>query len=281
MPPDFPAGVIHHPTVFNLGSLELTGFGLAMLMAFAIAQYVCQRELAHRGHVKEAEAMPDVTLAALIGTLIGGKLYYVLLTGETLFSRGGFVFWGGFMGGVLLCFLTIRWRKLVFARFADVAGIAIAAGYAVGRSGCWAIGDDYGKPWNGPLAVSFPEGTPPSTVSVMSSQFNVQFPAGTAPDQVVAVHPTQLYETAMGFVMFLILWRFKGHTHKEGWLFGMYCILAGIERFIVEFFRAKDDRLIAGLSTAQLVAIAVASVGVALMTVRRQSRDLRLESSSR
>ena len=281
MPPDFPAGVIHHPTVFNLGSLELTGFGLAMLMAFAIAQYVCQRELAHRGHVKEAEAMPDVTLAALIGTLIGGKLYYVLLTGETLFSRGGFVFWGGFMGGVLLCFLTIRWRKLVFARFADVAGIAIAAGYAVGRSGCWAIGDDYGKPWNGPLAVSFPEGTPPSTVSVMSSQFNVQFPAGTAPDQVVAVHPTQLYETAMGFVMFLILWRFKGHTHKEGWLFGMYCILAGIERFIVEFFRAKDDRLIAGLSTAQLVAIAVASVGVALMTVRRQSRDWRLESSSR
>lgn len=278
MPPDFPAGVIHHPTVFNLGPLELTGFGLAMLMAFAIAQYVCQRELAHRGHVKEAEAMPDVTLAALIGTLIGGKLYYVLLTGETLFSRGGFVFWGGFMGAVLLCFLVIRWRKLVFARFADVAGIAIAAGYAVGRSGCWAIGDDYGKPWSGPLSVSFPEGTPPSTVSVMSSQFGVSFPDGAAPDQVVAVHPTQLYETAMGFAMFLILWRFKGHTHREGWLFGMYCVLAGIERFIVEFFRAKDDRLIAGLSTAQFVAIAVASIGVTLMTVRRQKGVLSHQS---
>ena len=51
----------------------------------------------------------------------------------------------------------------------------------------------------------------------------------------------------------------------------MYCIVAGIERFIVEFFRAKDDRLIAGLSTAQLIGVAIFAIGVALMTARRQS----------
>jgi len=267
-----PDGIIHHPTAFHLGPLELTGFGLAVLMAFVVAQMVCQRELWRRGHDREADAMPDVTLAALLGTLIGAKTYYVILTGDpgTFFSRGGFVFWGGFIGSVLLCFLTIRYKKLVFARFADVAGIAIAAGYAVGRTGCWAVGDDYGKPWSGALSVQFPEGAPPSTASVMTNQFGATFPAGTAPDQVIAVHPTQLYETVMGFVMFLVLWRFRAHKHREGWLFGMYCILAGIERFIVEFFRAKDDRLIAGwMSTAQVIAVLVCLVGIAVMFVRR------------
>ena len=267
-----PDGIIHHPTVFHLGPVELTGFGLAVLLAFLVAQYVCQRELFRRGYDRESAAMPDVTLAALIGTLLGAKLYYVALTGDprAFFSRGGFVYWGGFLGAVALCWLVISRKKLLFSRFADVAGIAIAAGYAVGRSGCWAVGDDYGKPWSGMFAVQFPQGAPPSTAAIMSNQFGATFPAGTPPDQVIAVHPTQLYETAMGFMMFLILWRFRAHKHREGWLFGMYCILAGIERFIVEFFRAKDDRLVAGgLSTAQVVALAICAVGAIVMFARR------------
>lgn len=267
-----PDGIIHHPTVFQLGPLELTGFGLAVLAAFVISQIICQRELWRRGHDLEADAMPDIVLAALIGTLIGAKGYYVILTGDprAVFSRGGFVFWGGFIGAVLLCWLTIRHKKLSFPRIADVAGIAIAAGYAVGRTGCWAVGDDYGRPWSGPFAVQFPEGAPPSTALVMSQQFGAQLPAGTPPDAVIAVHPTQLYETVMGFVMFAILWRLRGHRRMEGWLFGVYCVLAGVERFIVEFFRAKDDRLFAGLSTAQMIAMAIFAIGMGTMAARRR-----------
>ena len=82
---------------------------------------------------------------------------------SALWGRAGFVFWGGFIGSVIGCWIVIKRKKLSFPRFADVGGIAIAAGYAVGRTGCWAVGDDYGKPWNGPLAVMFPEGAPPST----------------------------------------------------------------------------------------------------------------------
>lgn len=264
--------IIHHPTVFKLGPLELTGFGLAVLAAFAISQIICQRELWRRGHDKEADAIPDIVMAALLGTLIGAKTYYVVLTGDpaAFFSRGGFVFWGGFMGSVALCWATIRYKQLNFLRIADVAGIAIAAGYAVGRTGCWAVGDDYGRPFSGFGATQFPEGAPPSTVAVMSSQFGVDFPAGTNPADLVAVHPTQLYETAMGFVMFWILWRFRAHTHREGWLFGMYCVVAGIERFIVEFFRAKDDTLTLGLTTAQIIALAIGTIGVTLLATRRR-----------
>ncbi len=263
-------GINHLPTVFSIGPLELTGFGLAVLAAFMVAQLTCQRELTRRGQLQEADAIPDIVMAALIGTIIGAKTYYVILTVDpgAFFSRGGFVFWGGFMGSVLLCWLVIRYKKLVFLRIADVAGIAIAAGYAVGRTGCWAVGDDYGRPWSGPFSVRFPEGAPPSTAANMEQLFGVTLPPGTQPTDVIAVHPTQLYETAMGFVMFLILWRFRGHTHKEGWLFGMYCILAGVERFIVEFFRAKDDRFVAGLTMAQVIALAIAAIGVAVMAAR-------------
>lgn len=263
--------IVHHPTAFRLGPLEVTGFGLAVLLAFVISQIICQRELWRRGHDAEAEAIPDLILAALIGTLIGAKTYYVILTGDVgaFLSRGGFVFWGGFIGSVILCWATIRYKKLPFLRIADVAGIAIAAGYAVGRTGCWAVGDDYGRPWDGLFATQFPEGAPPSTVAVMSEQFGVKFPLDMAPTDVVAVHPTQLYETAMGFVMFLILWRFRAHTQRAGWLFGMYCVLAGVERFIVEFFRAKDDRFVAGLTVAQVIGVTIFLIGVGLMVARR------------
>jgi phosphatidylglycerol:prolipoprotein diacylglycerol transferase len=183
------------------------------------------------------------------------------------------VFWGGFIGSVVLCAATIRYKKLSFPRYADVAGIAIAAGYAVGRTGCWAVGDDYGKPYNGFLAVAFPDGAPPSTVGEMAAAFHVPAAAGADPRAVLSVYPTQLYEVVMGFLMFAVLWRVRDHKHAEGWLFGVYCVLAGIERFIIEFFRAKDDRFdwAFGLSMAQVIAIGIALVGVIIMAARSRT----------
>jgi len=79
----------------------------------------------------------------------------------------------------------------------------------------------------------------------------------------------------MGFVMFLVLWRVRDHKHAEGWLFGVYCVLAGIERFIIEFFRAKDDRFswAFGLSMAQVIAIGIALVGVVIMAARSRTGE--------
>jgi phosphatidylglycerol---prolipoprotein diacylglyceryl transferase len=279
-----PHPIVAHTFSFNLGPLTITGFGIAVLSAFFIAQYVCERELTRRGQLAEAHAMGDVTFAALVGTLLGAKLYYVIVITHRisdLFSRGGFVFWGGFMGSVIMCWLVIKWRKLSFLRFADVAGIAIAAGYAVGRTGCWAVGDDYGKYWTGPLAVAFPEGAPPTTVARLMQDFGQKFDTMMDPNAVVSVIPTQLLEVTLGFVMFLVAWRFRNHRHAAGWLFGLYCVMAGIERFIVEFMRAKDDRfgLPFGLSTAQGVAFGVLVVGIAIMAMRRNRETQQLLSS--
>jgi phosphatidylglycerol:prolipoprotein diacylglycerol transferase len=256
---------------YGIGGLELTGFGLAVVAAFVLAQIICVRELERRGHPAEAGVIPDAVMAAVLGTIVGAKTYYVILTGDpgAFLSRGGFVYWGGFIGAVIACWIVIRAKKGNFLRIADVAGIAIAGGYAVGRTGCWAVGDDYGRPWNGPLAVIFPDGHPPTTAGVMSRAFGIEFPPDIASSELIPVHPTQLYEVGMGLVMFLVLWRLRNHRHAEGWLLGAYCVLAGIERFIVEFFRAKDDRFFGGLTMAQLIALAICAVGIGIMRWRR------------
>jgi phosphatidylglycerol:prolipoprotein diacylglycerol transferase len=263
------AQIIHHPVAYKLGPLQFTGFGFAMLLCFVIGQIILQHEMERRG--QDSRPAGDMIFAAVVGGLLGAKIYYAILMGDpgSLLSRAGFVFWGGLMGGIIAVIAVIKWKKLSVNRISESAAVALPAAYAIGRTGCWAVGDDYGRPFNGAWATMFPEGAPPSTVANMSSMFGVQFPPGTPPNEVVAVHPTQIYEVLMGTVMFFIVLRFREHRHAEGWLFGLYCFLAGVERFIVEIFRAKDDRFLpAGLTVAQLIAIGFAIFGATWMYMR-------------
>jgi phosphatidylglycerol:prolipoprotein diacylglycerol transferase len=268
---DAAAYITAHPAEFHLGPLTLTGFGIAMLLAFLVAQYIGQVELSRRGH--DPEIMGDVLVAAVIGGLLGAKIYYAILYKDprALLHTSGFVFWGGLIGGIIATAGVIKWRGSSFARISDVVAPGLAAAYSVGRTGCWAVGDDYGAPWNSRFAVAFPNGYPPSTVQNLVEGFGVKGLEGRPPLEVIAVHPTQLYEVAMGALMFWILWKMRDHKHAEGWLFGMYCILAGLERFIVEFFRAKDDRFVGSLTMAQTIAIAFAIGGMVWMQMRRET----------
>jgi len=258
----------HIPFAYDFGPLQITGFGLAMLLAFVIGQMAASEELDRRGW--SSEIMGDITVAAVIGGLLGAKVYYAILTGDpsAIFSRAGFVYWGGLIGGILGSVVVVVLKKDSFAKISDAAAPGLAAAYAVGRTGCWAVGDDYGRPWNSPFAVAFPDGAPPSTVANLTQQFGLKEYADLPMNQVLAVHPTQLYEVAMGLLMFWIIWRVRDHKHAMGWLFGLYCVLQGVERFIVEFFRAKDDRFFGVLTMAQVIAIGFVVAGVVWMQMR-------------
>ena len=213
--------IVHHAFVVHVGPIPLTGFGVAMLGAFLVGQVVAQAALTERG--RDANVMPDIVIAAVIGGLLGGKVYYALLTGSaaSLADRAGFVFWGGLAGGILATAFWMRLRKISFMQVSDACAPALAAAYAVGRTGCWAVGDDYGRAWASRFAVRFPEGAPPSTVQNLVGEFSQADLAGMSPAEVVAVYPTQLFEVAMGLAMFWILWRVRAHKHAAGWLFGL------------------------------------------------------------
>jgi phosphatidylglycerol:prolipoprotein diacylglycerol transferase len=253
-----------YPFVLQLGPLELTGYGIMMMVAFLLAGWAIQLDLRARGLDEDYAA--DIIIAGVIGGLVGAKLWYVFLTGETdaLLRRGGFVWYGGFLGAVLAILLN-GWRRRVPPRFTmEICAAPLALGYALGRVGCFLVNDDYGIPSSLPWAMKFPAGLPPSTVGNLQAM-GVSFPASADPAQVVAVHPTQIYETVAMMLVFWWLWRRRDHGHAIGWLFAWYLVFAGAERFLVEILRAKDDRLLGPFTLAQGTSALLVVAGAVLL----------------
>jgi phosphatidylglycerol:prolipoprotein diacylglycerol transferase len=244
---------------------EITGYGIMMMVAFLAGGWLVSLELRRRAFAEDYAA--DIVAAAVIGGIIGAKLWYVALTRDpgALFSRGGLVWYGGFLGGTAAVILN-GWRLRVPLRWTmQLVAPALAAAYALGRVGCFMVNDDYGRPTSVPWAVRFPRGLPPSTAGNMQHLFGIPVPAGSNPSTVLAVHPTQLYETALMLVAFAVLWSLRRRMRPVGWLFGLYLVFAGTERFAVEFLRAKDDRFLGPFTIAQLTSVILIGVGAWLL----------------
>jgi len=249
-----------YPFNIQVGPLQITGYGIMMMVGFLVGGWLIALELERRRLNRDYSS--DIIFAALIGGVVGAKLWYVVLTQDpgALFSRGGLVWYGGFLGGVVAVLFN-GWRLGVPARWTmQIMPPALAAAYALGRVGCFLVGDDYGGPTDLPWAVAFPRGLPPSTAGNLAA-FHVVVPAGLDPATVLAVHPTQLYEVLLMFLAFTILWKLRTKDWGTGALFGVYLMMAGVERFFVEILRAKDDRFFAGFTAAQVMSVTIVLVG--------------------
>jgi phosphatidylglycerol---prolipoprotein diacylglyceryl transferase len=259
-----------YPFILHLGPLEVTGYGLMLMVAFLMGGWLIARQL--REHQLREDYAADVVAAAVIGGIIGAKLWYVALTRDpgALFSRGGLVWYGGFIGGAAAVIFN-GWRLGVPLRWTmQLAAPALAAAYALGRVGCFLVNDDYGRPTDLPWAVKFPQGLPPSTAGNLHQLFGIAVPAGIDPSTVLAVHPTQLYEVGAMLVAFAILWSVRRWRRPVGWLFGLYLVFAGVERFLVEIVRAKDDRFVGPFTIAQLTSVVLVLIGLLLLTLWRK-----------
>src|SRR5690606_35384200 len=119
----------------------------------------------------------DLLVWIAIGGLAGAKAYYLALHIQdviadpigSIFSRGGFVWYGGFIGGVMAYYWQVRTRRLPTATMFDATAPALAIAYAIGRVGCFLVGDDYGLPTDSRVGVAFPDGAPPSTAGYLRS----------------------------------------------------------------------------------------------------------------
>lgn len=265
-----------YPVIFELpdwlpfiGGEAVTSFGVFMLLAFLTGGYVLRAEM--RRMDQDPEKAWDLVFMAVIGGIVGAKLYYVLLNWEQtvanpmgmIFARGGLVWYGGFLLATVLVVWEIRRQKLPLPRMADAVAPALALAYAVGRIGCFMVGDDWGRPTDSWVGIAFPRGAPPTRVDIIERDFGIAVDPALVEryGQIVPVHPTQLYEVGMSTLIFFLLWKLRRQPRAAGWLFMLWLVLAGLERFIVEFFRAKDDRFLGPLTLAQMISVGIMVVG--------------------
>ena len=255
------------PTLVKFGRFEITTFGLMMFLAFVVAGWMLARMFRRYGI--DEELASSMVVAAALGGIIGAKIYYAILFKDwrLLFDRAGLVWYGGMIGGFLACSWLVRRHKADYLTVADAAAPALSIGYALGRIGCFLVGDDYGRPTEAWFGVAFPKGAPPTTARSLR-EFGA-FVDPSIPDwQVLKVHPTQLYEAGAAFLMFAILMWLNRRPHPKGRAWGVFLILLGIERFVVEIFRAKDDRFLGPFTVAQLISALIVIAGIVWATRR-------------
>lgn len=188
----------------------------------------------------------DAGFAGIFGGLLGAKLWWTVEFFDTapyislLFSRGGLSWFGGFTFGLAAGLLVIRLKRLPLLAVLSAAAPALAIGHAIGRIGCFLVGDDYGKVSDLPWAVAFPEGLPPT---------------------LDRVHPTQLYEAIPLFVIGVLLLKLRSKRTPDRRVFATYLLLVGGTRFLVEFLRV-NARVAGPLTVAQLASLTALAVGL-------------------
>ncbi len=260
----------------HLGSISLGTFGLMLWVAAVVATFVLHRNFA-RNHV-EADAL-SVVATVLISGVLGAKVWHELqdvhglladmrqiampgwahagevLIGFLTWMRAGYAWFGGLLAGIAMLMGQGRearpngltgWSAAL--RMLDLAAPAAAIGYGVGRIGCLTSGDgDYGKITTLPWGVHM---RPDALVPV--------YPAGAM------VQPTPVYELLFAAVVFWVLWKMGERSRPLGWLTGLYLVLSGVGRFMVEFVRI-NPKLYLGMSNAQVAALGSVVVGVGVM----------------
>lgn len=235
-----------YPELFHIGGFTVNSFGVMLALAFLVAGVVAYWQF------KKRAVKPDfiygLLIAAVIGGLLGAKIHYLIIHPyewpQNLLSGGGLVWFGGLFGAVVAVVIVTMLSRQRLAAVMDAGAPAVAVGYAVGRIGCFLRGDDYGIPTDLPWGMSFPEGVPPTTVEV---------------------HPTQLYESAASLVIFvLIVWVISPRFKREGGLIFAYLLLAGVERFLVEFIRTNPVVAL-DLTQQQWISIVLMVIGIAGM----------------
>jgi phosphatidylglycerol:prolipoprotein diacylglycerol transferase len=208
----------------------------------------------------DPKKITDLALWVLLAVVLGSRLFYVAfhwgefkddLIGIIAFWRGGLaglMFYGGFLGGIIAGFLFVRINRLPVRKLMDAIAPAIMLGEGFTRIGCFLNGCCFGAPTQGICGMVFPRNSPAGATFV---------------DQ--AIHPTQLYSSAAGFILFLLALRLERLRLKPGVLAAVLLIAYSLFRFGIDFVRYYENS--ANLWGNQVVALGLTVVGVALLVL--------------
>ena len=249
------------PDVLHIGPIPIHVFGIFLALAFLAAGWAAGREFERRGW--DPALASSVVVWAAVGGLLGARLWIVVdawpeivrAPWDYLVTGGGFVFYGGLVGGALAVTLFFRRNGILWLRGADAVAPAIVLGQAIGRLGCQASGDgDWGTETTLPWGMAYPYAV-----------------VGWDKPPGVRVHPTPLYEAAAYFLIFALLWRLRRESLPDGTILALYLLLSGAARFLVEFVRVNPPVLL-GLTEAQLVSLVLMTIAAGSLVGRRAWR---------
>lgn len=241
-----------HPILFTIGPITIYSYGVMLAAAVLVCTYLLSKD-AKRYNISQETAY-DLVFWCMLWGIIGARIFYIFIEWDyfsgnlleiPMLQKGGLAWQGGFLGGTLAGIWFARRKKLSLRPLMDLAAPYVALGQSIGRLGCFFNGCCYGKPvaW-GPY-----------------------FPVHHA-----RLYPTQLFECAGLFIIFLVLKKAQTKPHQAGFIFVFYLWLAAIERFIVEFYRGDTVPFWSGLSLAQWVSLGVFAAGLILMGVIARSK---------
>jgi phosphatidylglycerol---prolipoprotein diacylglyceryl transferase len=248
-----------HPILFSLGPLTIYSYGVLLAAAYLIGLGMAVRRAKAAG--LDGNRVLDLGIWVIIAALVGAKALLFIVdfqhftsswTEFTSLLRSGGVFYGGLIAAVVVCIYQLRKHRLPLWASGDLFAPGIALGYMVGRLGCLAAGCCYGRPSDVAWAITF---TDPA------ASLNVGTPLN------VPLHPTQLYESAAGLVIFLLLMAFerRGRTFP-GRTFWMFVLLYAVSRFIIEFYRGDDRGLVFDMvSTSQAISLVLAPLSLFML----------------
>jgi len=238
------------PDTLHIGPIPIHVFGIFLALGFLAASSVFGRELERKGW--NPVHASSVILWAAVGGLVGARLWLVLegwsefvrAPADFLLTGGGFVWYGGLVGGALAVTMYFRRHGIPWLLGADAAAPALALGQAIGRIGCQLAGDgDWGAETTLPWGMAYPYAV-----------------VGWDKPPGVYVHPTPIYECLAYFAIFAYLWRIRREPAPEGTQFFRYLLLSGSARFVIEFVRINPP-IVFNLSEAQLTSLLLMAIG--------------------
>ena len=271
------------PIALSLGPLKLHWYGLMYLLGFIAAWWLGQRRVrAGRLPGVDANGYSDLLFYAMVGVVLGGRLGYILFYGLEGFLanplsifkvwEGGMSFHGGLLGVMTAALWWSRRQRMHFFDTMDFVAPLVPLGLGFGRIGNFIGAELWGKYTKADWGVIFP--TDPALKDFSAVQLQAQYAAG-ALDQ-FARHPSQLYQAFLeGLVMFAALWWFSRQPRPRYAVSGLFALLYGVFRFLVEFVRVPDEQLqylaFGWLTMGQLLSVPLILLGLYLLWLSRRS----------
>jgi len=243
---------LHHidPIAFSLGPVQVHWYGLMYLLAFFSAWALGRsRVLAGRLPGVDMNGFSDLLFYAMLGVVIGGRVGYMLFYAFdtwlanplVLFKvwEGGMSFHGGLLGVLAGCLWWVRRQRLHFFDVMDFVAPLVPLGLGFGRLGNYIGGELWGKYTGAGWGVIFPRAEQ-SLQGLPWDQLQAQYASGAL--NPLARHPSQLYEAFLeGVVMFVVLWLYSAKPRARYAVSGLFALMYGLFRFLVEFVRMPDE----------------------------------------